>query len=288
MTTWFITGAARGFGLEIARQALDRSDHVVATARRPEAVQDALPGHAGRLLALALDVTDEEQARAAVSSAVNAFGSLDVLVNNAGRGLLAAVEESTDTEVRSIYDTNVFGLLNVTRAVLPVMRAQRSGRILNVSSVGGFSSSAAFGIYCSTKFAVEGISEALHEELADLGIAVTVVEPGYFRTDFLDDRSLRTEGTVIDDYASTAGAVREAVPGLNHTQPGDPVKGAAAFLTLADAENPPLRAQLGTDCLEELEVKIARLRAESAAWRDLAVSTDHDDVLAARSRDGRR
>lgn len=288
MTTWFITGAARGFGLEIARQALDRGDHVVATARRPEAVQEALPGHAGRLLALALDVTDEEQARAAVSSAVNAFGSLDVLVNNAGRGLLAAVEESTDAEVRSIYDTNVFGLLNVTRAVLPVMRTQRSGRILNVSSLGGFSSSAGFGIYCSTKFAVEGITEALHEELADLGIAVTVVEPGYFRTDFLDDRSLRTGGTVIDDYASTAGAVREVVPGLNHAQPGDPIKGAAAFLTLADAENPPLRAQLGTDCMEELEAKIAQLRTESAAWRDLAVSTDHDDVIASRSRDGSR
>lgn len=116
---------------------------------------------------------------------------------------------------------------------------------------------------------------------------MTVVEPGYFRTDFLDDRSLRTEGTVIEDYASTAGAVREVVPGLNHAQPGDPVKGAAAFLTLADAENPPLRAQLGTDCLEELEVKIAQLRTESEAWRDLAVSTDHDDVLASRSRDGR-
>lgn len=287
MTTWFITGAARGLGLEIARQALDRGDHVVATARTPGAVARALPGHGDRLLTLALDVTDEEQARRAVAAAVARLGSIDVLVNNAGRGLLAAVEESSDAEVRSIYDTNVFGLLNVTRAVLPVMRDQRSGRILNLSSLGGFSSSAGFGIYCSTKFAVEGISEALHEELADLGIAVTVVEPGYFRTDFLDDRSLRTEGTVIEDYASTAGAVREVVPGLNHAQPGDPVKGAAAFLTLADAENPPLRAQLGTDCLEELEVKIAQLRTESEAWRDLAVSTDHDDVLASRSRDGR-
>lgn len=287
MTTWFITGAARGLGLEIARQALDRGDHVVATARTPEAVARALPGHGDRLLPLALDVTDEEQARRAVAAVVARLGSIDVLVNNAGRGLLAAVEESSDAEVRSIYDTNVFGLLNVTRAVLPVMRDQRSGRILNLSSLGGFSSSAGFGIYCSTKFAVEGISEALHDELADLGVAVTVVEPGYFRTDFLDDRSLRTEGTVIEDYASTAGAVREVVPGLNHAQPGDPVKGAAAFLTLADAENPPLRAQLGTDCLEELEVKIAQLRTESEAWRDLAVSTDHDDVLASRSRDGR-
>ncbi|RBM23144.1 short-chain dehydrogenase/reductase [Prauserella sp. PE36] len=279
MTTWFITGASRGFGLEIARQALDRGDNVVATARDPEPVKEALPGYGARLLAAGLDVTDEAQARAAVTAAVEAFGSIDVLVNNAGRGLLGAVEESSDAAVRAIYDINVFGLLNVTRAVLPVMRAQRSGRILNVSSLGGFSSSAGFGIYCSTKFAVEGISEAMHAELAGLGIAVTVVEPGYFRTDFLDDRSLHTEDTVIDDYASTAGVVRGAVPGLNHAQPGDPVKGATAFLTLADAAAPPLRAQLGSDCLEELDRKITQLRTESQAWRDLALSTDHDDAL---------
>lgn len=279
MTTWFITGASRGFGLEIARQALDRGDNVVATARRPEAVTEALPGHGDRLLAVALDVTNEDQVHAAAASAVEAFGSIDVLVNSAGRGLLGAVEESSDVDVRSIYDTNVFGLLNVTRAVLPVMRLQRSGRILNISSLGGFSGSAGFGIYSSTKFAVEGISEAMHAELAELGIAVTVVEPGYFRTDFLDDRSLSTVGTVIEDYASTAGAVRGAVPGLNHAQPGDPVKGAAAFLTLADAVSPPLRAQLGSDTLQELEAKINQLRTESEAWRELALSTDHDDVL---------
>lgn len=280
MTTWFITGASRGFGLEITRQALDRGDRVVATARNPESITQALPGAGDRLLAIALDVTEEVQANTAVSSAVETFGSIDVLVNNAGRGLLGAVEESSDAEVRSIYDTNVFGMLNVTRAVLPVMRARRSGRILNVSSLGGFSSSAGFGIYCSTKFAVEGISEAMHAELAGLGIKVTVIEPGYFRTDFLDDRSLSTEATVIKDYAASAGAVRDVVPGLNHSQPGDPVKGAAAFLTLADAENPPVRAQLGSDCLKDLEAKIFHLRTESEVWRELAVSTDHDDVLA--------
>ena len=279
MSTWFITGASRGFGLEIARQALECGDNVVATARRPETVEAALPGFGDRLLAVVLDVTDEEQASTAVASAVEAFGTIDVLVSNAGRGLLGAVEESSDAEVRSIYDINVFGLLNVTRAVLPVMRAQRSGRILNVSSLGGFSSSAGFGVYCSTKFAVEGLSEAMYDELGELGIAVTVVEPGYFRTDFLDERSLHTEGTVIDDYVSTAGAVRGAVPGLNHAQPGDPVKGAAAFLALADAENPPLRAQLGSDCLDELDTKITQLRTESQAWQELAVSTDHDDTL---------
>lgn len=278
MSTWFITGASRGFGLEIARQALGRGDNVVATARNPEGITDALPGYGERLLAIALDVTHEEQAHAAASAAVEAFGAIDILVNNAGRGLLAAVEESSDAEVRAIYETNVFGLLNVTRAVLPIMRAQRSGRILNVSSLGGFAGSAGFGIYCSTKFAVEGISEAMHAELAGLGIQVTVVEPGYFRTDFLDGRSLRTEGAVIEDYADTAGAVRGVVPQLNHAQPGDPVKGAAAFLALADAVNPPLRAQLGSDSLAGLESKIDQLRTESQAWRDLALSTDHEET----------
>jgi NAD(P)-dependent dehydrogenase (short-subunit alcohol dehydrogenase family) len=279
MSTWFITGASRGFGLEIARQALERGDNVVATARRAETVTRALPDDSDRLLAVPLDVRDQDQAQAAVTAAVDAFGTVDVLVNNAGRGLVGAVEESTDAEIRSIYDTNVFGLLNVTRVVLPVMRSRRSGRILNVSSLGGFNSSSGFGIYCSTKFAVEGISEAMHDELEGLGIKVTVVEPGYFRTDFLDGRSLSTETTVIEDYASTAGAVRGAVPGLNHAQPGDPVKGATAFLTLADADNPPVRAQLGSDCLKELDTKITQLRTESQAWRDLAVSTDHEDLL---------
>ncbi|MFI6861727.1 oxidoreductase [Streptomyces sp. NPDC050421] len=278
MTTWFITGAARGFGLEIARQALDRGDNVVATARNPQAVEKALPGYEGRLLPFALDVTDEARAHTAVAAAVEAFGSIDVLVNNAGRGLLGAVEESTDAAVRAIYDTNVFGLLNVTRAVLPVMRRQRSGRVLNLSSLGGFSSSAGFGIYCSTKFAVEGISEAMQQELAPLGVGVTLVEPGYFRTDFLDATSLHTEDTVIADYAATAGAVRGVVPGLNQAQPGDPVKGAAAVLTLADAQDPPVRAQLGSDCLAELDRKIGQLQQESVAWRDLALSTDHDDT----------
>jgi NADP-dependent 3-hydroxy acid dehydrogenase YdfG len=281
MTTWFITGAARGFGLEIARQALDRGDNVVATARRPQRIIQALPGYGDRLLALALDVTDEAQAQAATSAAVKTFGTIDILVNNAGRGLLGAIEETTDAAARAVYDTNVFGLLNVTRAVLPIMRAQRSGRVLNFSSLGGIESSAGFGIYCSTKFAVEGISEAMHAELSGLGIAVTVIEPGYFRTDFLDATSLHVEGTVIDDYASTAGAVRGMVPGLNHAQPGDPVKGAAAILTLADADAPPVRAQLGSDSLATVEAKIAQLRTESEAWRELAMSTDHDDVAVA-------
>ncbi|AWW41492.1 MULTISPECIES: oxidoreductase [Streptomyces] len=278
MTTWFITGAARGFGRELTRQVLERGDKVVATARNPRTVQEEFSGYGDRLLAPALDVTDEAQARAAVDAAVDAFGTIDVLVNNAGRGVLGAVEETSDAAFRSVYDTNVFGLANVTRAVLPVMRRQRSGHILNLSSIGGFRAAPGFGVYCSTKFAVEGLSEAMHDELAPLGIKVTVVEPGYFRTDFLDATSLHTEGQVIEDYATTAGAVRDAVPGLNHDQPGDPVKGAAAMIALADAENPPLRAQLGSDCAAAMDEKIAHLRKEADTWRDLALSTDHDDT----------
>ncbi|POX45787.1 oxidoreductase [Streptomyces sp. Ru72] len=278
MATWFITGASRGFGLEIARQALERGDKVVATARRPQDVQDALSQYGGSLLAVALDVTDEVQVREAVEAAVGRFGTIDILVNNAGRGVLGAVEETTDAAFRSVYDTNVFGLANVTRAVLPVMRRQRSGRILNLSSIGGFESVAGFGVYCSTKFAVEGLSEAMRAELAPLGIQVTIVEPGYFRTDFLDATSLLTEGRIISDYAETAGAVRQAVPGLNHAQPGDPVKGATAILALADAADPPLRAQLGSDSVGAMDRKIAQLREEADTWRDLGLSTDHDDA----------
>ncbi|WP_409474088.1 oxidoreductase [Streptomyces sp. HC307] len=278
MTTWFITGASRGFGLEIARQALERGDKVVATARNPKGVQDALSQYGDSLLAVALDVTDEAQAREAIEAAVEKFGTIDILVNNAGRGVLGAVEETTDAAFRSVYDTNVFGLANVTRAVLPVMRRQRSGRVLNLSSIGGFESVAGFGVYCSTKFAVEGLSEAMRAELAPLGIQVTIVEPGYFRTDFLDATSLLTEGRIISDYADTAGAVRQAVPGLNHAQPGDPVKGATAILALADAANPPLRVQLGSDCASAMDRKIAQLREETDTWRELALSTDHDDV----------
>ncbi|MEV6781276.1 oxidoreductase [Streptomyces sp. NPDC051098] len=280
MTTWFITGASRGFGLEIARQALQRGDNVVATARRPDEVQEALSVYSDRLLTVPLDVTDEAQAAAAVRAATDTFGTIDVLVNNAGRGVLGAVEETSAETTRSVFDTNVFGLLNVTRAVLPVMRRQGTGHVINLSSIGGFSSVAGFGVYCSTKFAVEGLSEALHQELAPLGIQVTIVEPGYFRTDFLDGTSLNVEENAISDYAATAGAVRAAVPSLNHSQPGDPVKGAAAILKVADTGQPPLRVQLGSDSADAMTLKVAQLREEAEAWRPLALSTDHEDVMA--------
>ncbi|EEF24557.1 3-oxoacyl-[acyl-carrier-protein] reductase, putative, partial [Ricinus communis] len=223
---WFITGAARGIGAKIAEAAIADGNAVVAAGRNVEALISQY-GDNPAVLPVKLDVTDQEAARAAVEKAVLHFGKIDVVVNNAGFGLLGAVEESDDADVRRMYDTNVFGLLNVVRAALPVMRARRSGHVINVSSIGGFRASAGFGVYCSTKFAVEGITEALNAELAPLGIHATVIEPGYFRTDFLDASSLVVAPNVIADYAETSGATRTRAGGLNRQQPGDPAKLAA-------------------------------------------------------------
>lgn len=278
---WFITGASRGFGLLIARQALARGDAVVATARNPRAVVAALGQHP-RLLALQLDVGDAAQAAAAAGQALQRFGRIDVLVNNAGYGLLGAVEEASPDEVRALFDTNVFGLHNVTRAVLPAMRKRRSGHVINISSVGGYAAYAGWGVYSATKFAVEALSEALQQELAPLGVKVTVVEPGFFRTDFLDASSLAATTTRIEDYADTVGAMRTFAAGVNHQQPGDPAKLATAMLTLADSAQPPVRLQLGTDTVQRVRAKNAFVEAELAAWLDLATSTDHDDVARER------
>jgi NADP-dependent 3-hydroxy acid dehydrogenase YdfG len=221
MLVWFITGSSRGFGLEIARLALERGDAVVASARDPGQVEAALPGFGDRLLAPALDVTNEAQVREAVAQAMQRYSRIDVLVNNAGRGLMGAAEETSDEEVRDLFETNVFGLLTVTRAVLPIMRKQWSGWVLNMSSVGGFTNyRAGADIYGATKFAVEGISEAMRAELEPLGIWVTIVEPGAFRTDFLDPRSLRMARQTIEDYAATAGQIRDWAHRENHQQPG--------------------------------------------------------------------
>ena len=273
MKTWFITGASRGFGALVAQLALNNGDNVVATARDPRSIAARLGEHP-RLLALALDVTDEAQAHAAAAAAVARFGGIDVLLNNAGYGLLGAVEEATGAEVEALYRTNVFGLLAVTRAVLPQMRAQRSGRILNISSIGGYRAAAGFGVYCSTKFAVEGLSEALHAELAPLGIHATVVEPGYFRTDFLDSTSLSVSSGSIDDYNATAGAVRGAAAGLNHQQPGDPERLARVLLEFADAPNPPVRLPLGSDTVAAIEAKHSADAQLLETWRTVAISTD--------------
>ncbi|KWK59909.1 oxidoreductase [Burkholderia ubonensis] len=270
---WFITGASRGIGALIAEAALADGNAVVAAGRRVPAIVERL-GDSVALLPVELDVTDEAQAKAAVQAAVEKFGRVDVLVNNAGFGLLGAVEESADKDVRRMYDTNVFGLLNVTRAVLPTMRANRSGHVINISSIGGYRAAAGFGVYSSTKFAVEGITEALHAELKPLGVHATVVEPGYFRTDFLDASSLVVAPDVIDDYDETSGAVRRKAMQLNRNQPGDPAKLAAAMIALVDAPNPPLRLPLGTDTLAAIAAKNAYVAQETETWKALSTSTD--------------
>jgi NAD(P)-dependent dehydrogenase (short-subunit alcohol dehydrogenase family) len=276
MSIWFVTGSSRGFGLEITRAALAAGHQVVATARKPDTVREQFP-HAGEaLLAVALDVTDPQSIRTAVDAAIERFGRIDVLVNNAGTGLLAAVEESDDAAVRALYETNVFGPLAVQRAVLPVLRRQRSGHVINISSIVGFATAPGWGIYASTKFAVEGFTETLHTELAPLGIHVTLVEPGFFRTDFLDPASLHTGPDTIDDYAPTVGAMRTAAASLNHTQPGDPVKAAHAIVQLADTPEPPLRLPLGADTLQAFDAKLDTLRKDMDASRHIALSTDHE------------
>jgi NAD(P)-dependent dehydrogenase (short-subunit alcohol dehydrogenase family) len=275
MRVWFITGASRGFGALIAEQALAAGDAVVATARDPATVTTRLGSHE-RLLAVRLDATKEDEAHAAVGAAVKKFGRIDILVNNAGYGLLGAIEEASADETQKLFGTNVFGLLGVTRAVLPHMRRQHAGHIINLSSVGGYAGFPGWGVYGATKFAVEGISEALAGEVAPLGIHVTVVEPGFFRTDFLDDSSLSRTAQQIEDYRETVGKTRAHAADVNHGQRGDPRKLATAFIALVNAKNPPLRLPLGSDTVERIEAKNSHVAKELAAWRTLSTSTDHD------------
>lgn len=271
--TWLITGASRGIGAEIAKAVLVAGDQLIATARKKTDLHEFESNP--NVLALSLDITDEAQVQAAVAAALEHFGKIDVLVNNAGFGILGGVEETSAQEVERVYRTNVFGLLNMTRAVLPSMRQRRSGHIINLSSIGGYRATPGWGVYSSTKFAVEGITEALHDELAPLGIHATVVEPGYFRTNFLDGSSLQKTATEIPDYAETVGKVRKIASELSHQQPGDPTKLAQAMIQLANAETPPLRLPLGTDTLRAIAEKNTYVEQETAQWRALAESTDY-------------
>jgi NAD(P)-dependent dehydrogenase (short-subunit alcohol dehydrogenase family) len=270
--TWFITGTSRGFGTIIAKAALAAGDNVIGTGRKAADVIRSV-GDSDRLLAVDLDVNNPKAIAAAVEAGVAKFGRIDILVNNAGFGVLGGVEETSTEEVEAVFRTNVFGLLNVTRAVLPQMRAQRSGHIINLSSIGGYQSFVGWGVYCSTKFAVEGITEALAAELAPLGIFATVVEPGFFRTDFLDAKSLTTSPNSIADYAGTVGVMRRMMAEANHGQPNDPEKLGPALLKLVSAKTPPLRLPLGRDTVEAIEKKNAFVAKELAEWREVAEST---------------
>lgn len=271
--TWFITGANRGIGLETAGAALAAGHRVVATSRNSQATAAAL-GDGDAVLALDLDVTNPTQISAAVETAQERFGGIDVLVNNAGYGHLGLFEETTDADVRTQFETNVFGLMNVTRAVLPVMRAQRSGRVFNLSSVAGFAGFAMASLYCASKFAVEGFSVALAEEVRPFGIHVTVVAPGFVRTDFLDPSSYQLPDASLADYADLDARLRAAYLPMNHLQPGDPVRLAHALVQLAERDLPPARWSAGSDAVEMVDARLAALKAELDAGRSLSASVD--------------
>ncbi|MFD2467781.1 SDR family NAD(P)-dependent oxidoreductase [Amycolatopsis silviterrae] len=276
MATWFITGAARGLGAEIARHALKAGHDVAVGARRVGALPGDLRGE--RCLPVALDVTDQAQIDRAVAQAVDRFGTIDVLINNAGRVLAGALEEVTDAEAKSLFDVNVFGLINVTRAVLPVMRAVGRGKIVHIGSRAGFEGEPGVGLYSATKFAVAGISEALAAEVAAFGIQSMVVEPGAFRTDLFDASSLSISATRLAAYDGTpAHLVRDGIDAANHAQPGDPVKGAALIVEVTDGEMLPSHLLVGSDAYERLEAKNAMVAKQIAPWRDKALDTAHRD-----------
>jgi NAD(P)-dependent dehydrogenase (short-subunit alcohol dehydrogenase family) len=278
---WFITGASRGFGLEIARTVLTAGDQVVATVRtQPAQLATTLDNHPN-LYVVQMDVTQEDQVQAAVKQGIARFGRLDVLVNNAGYGMVTAIEEATDAEVRQQYDTNVFGLLNVTRAVLPYLRQQKSGHLINISSLFGYDAIPGWGLYGSTKFAVEGISKGLAVELAPLGIHVTVVAPGLFTTDFLSTQSYVAAKTLIDDYQETVGLMRSGASALHGNQPGDPKKFAAVIIQLANTEHPPLHLPVGKDAVAMHRSNTAKMAQDIETWLPVATSTDHDQRLTA-------
>ncbi len=269
---WLITGASTGFGRALAEAVLDHGDRVVATARDPAAVEDLARREPERARAIALDVTDRERAREVVATAVEALGRIDVVVNNAGVGLLGAVEELSEDQLRGQFETNVFGVLNVTRAALPQLRRQRSGHLVQMSSVGGVRANPGHGIYAATKFALEGLSEALAKEVAHLGIRVTIVEPGPFRTDFAG-RSM-TSAEPIDDYAEVMGPMQERFGEMDGTQAGDPALAAVAIIAAVEHEHPPLRLALGEHALSTIRSQLDARLGELDAWHALGSRTD--------------
>lgn len=273
--TWLITGCSSGLGKHLAGAVAARGDQLVATARNPETLRDLAQQFPETVRVCPLDVTRPEMATAAVASATEAFGGLDVLVNNAGHGLFGAIEETAPDEYRPMFEVNVFGLIEVTRAALPALRQRRGGRIVNLSSGAGIAGTAGSGYYNASKFAVEGFSEALDQEVAPLGLRVIIVEPGPFRTAFLG-RSITVARRQISDYGQTAGQRRVYRDSNDGRQAGDPAKAIAVILKAVDSENPPLHLPLGPGAYAMADRKLATFRKDIDAWRPLAVATDFD------------
>ena len=279
LPVWFITGCSTGFGKELAKLVLQRGWRAVVTARNPDQLQEIVSGHENHALPLRLDVSDRTQMEAAVKATQDKFGRVDVLVNNAGYGYLAAIEEGEDEQIRAMFETNFFGLVGLTNAILPGMRKQRSGHIVNISSIGGLTSFAATGYYHATKYAVEGMSESLAIELAPLGIKVTIVEPGPFRTDWAG-RSLLESKTVIEDYDATAGERRRQSRARSGQQQGDPVRGAEAIIQAVTSDNAPLRLLLGKPALDLAHKKLDLLRKDFDTWQEISLSADYPEFQA--------
>jgi NAD(P)-dependent dehydrogenase (short-subunit alcohol dehydrogenase family) len=275
-----VTGASKGFGLEIAKTALAAGDKVIATVRSKADQLAASLNNDPNLLVVTMDVTNEAQVKAAVAEGLLRFGKIDVVINNAGYGIVTAIEEATDAEVKAQYDTNVFGLLNVLRAALPHLRAQRSGHIINVSSLFGFGAIPGWALYGSTKFAVEGISKGLAVELEPLNIKVTVVEPGLFSTEFLSAESYSASKNIIADYATTVGPMRAGADQLHGNQPGDPKKLAQVVVDIAHNENSPLHLPIGKDAVGMYKANAEKTSKEIDQWIEVSTSTDHDHVAA--------
>jgi NAD(P)-dependent dehydrogenase (short-subunit alcohol dehydrogenase family) len=273
---WFITGCSTGFGKELAKLVLARGWRAVVTARNPDRLTGLVSGHKENALALQLNVTDRAQIAQAVRQAEERFGRIDVLVNNAGYGYLAAVEEGEDDQIRAMFETNFFGLVALTNAVLPGMRKRRSGHIVNFSSIGGLVSFAATGYYHATKYAVEGLSESLSIEVAPLGIKVLIVEPGPFRTDWAG-RSLLESKIVIDDYAQTAGERRRQTRERSGKQQGDPARAAEAIIEAVGSANPPLHLLLGKPALELGYKKLEAVKKDFDAWRQTTLGADYPE-----------
>jgi NAD(P)-dependent dehydrogenase (short-subunit alcohol dehydrogenase family) len=268
---WFITGASRGLGRALTEEVLDSGERVLATARHTDKIRDLPRRHPGQAAATALDVTDPAQMRDAVGRALAEFGRIDVLVNNAGYGLLGALEELSDEELRSQFETNLFGLVNVTRAVLPHFRVQRSGHIVQISSLSGVVPNPGESAYAATKFALEGMSESLAQEVAHLGIRVTIVEPGPVRTEFAG-RSLK-RADPIDDYADSVGQVRELLTQLDGSQPNDPARVAQAIIEATHQEQPPLHLPLGEQAINGIRQHLSERSQELDQTEPLGAAT---------------
>lgn len=268
---WFITGCSTGFGRELAEQVIDQGYRVAVTARNTEKLQELKKKNADNVLLLNLDVTDKSQIQNAVEQTIHTFGEIDVLVNNAGIGYFSSVEESVQDETRKMFDINFWGLMNMTNAVLPYMRRQKSGHILNLSSIGGIASFPALGYYHATKYAVEGISESLSQEVAPFNIRVSLIEPSSFRTDWAGRSSVKTETTI---YKETVEPTISTMAQFSGNEPGNPKKAAEAMISIVESENPPLRLLLGETAYQVANHKYQTLLEDIVKWKDTTLNVD--------------